>query len=502
MRRRRQLHIFFILYLTAVIGFIVISKDREHRDERMTKHNEHIIRTFLPEVPLSLASDTVRWYVSADSSGIVSGEIPLMRRKVFVHDIQAEDDIAVRLHSVIRDGVFTSPDIVGVGGRTAFGNIHEHTVYFPVTAAFPRTGRYHINLLASARRVREIANGVFDYHGIRFDSTLVSRETIASLERNGVTLTVDVIDTSVATPRTVEALSIEAERSSISSAIGFEEMNVIRGNLGWSSPGLRIVRGGGTLEDISKNQRSLVYRWTGSVAPYPDTVVVEASLQRGAGGKDIARCSFAVSGIEPYLRQSPPAQLYAGEDLQLDIGIAGLEQDELYSWSLYEAVGQDDLLLKSEGRGSRVQYRIPNSYAGKQLVVEARYRGRPYTFISSQTYAAGRSRFVLPVLNPPTQIQLNFPKKAPVTGNFSFSASRYIDPRFRGEQPIDRLADVRVDIYDEENNLIRTDVSMIRKGEFTFVIQDKNEIRASGERVIVHVYAEDASAQAILELYR
>ncbi|MDT8322968.1 MAG: hypothetical protein RRA94_02565, partial [Bacteroidota bacterium] len=144
----------------------------------------------------------------------------------------------------------------------------------------------------------------------------------------------------------------------------------------------------------------------------------------------------------------------------------------------------------------------PNSYGGKQLVLEARYHGRPYRYVSSQTHAAGRSRFVLPVLEPPTQILLDFPARASVMESFRFSASRYVDARFRGEQPIDRLADVHVEIRDEENNLIRTDVSMIRKGEFAFIIQDKDFIRPTGERVIVQVHAAEASVQAIMELYR
>ena len=501
-RRRRRLDIFFILYLTAIIGFVVVSKDREHRDERMTSHNERIIRTFLPQVPVYLERDTVRWYVSADSSGIVTGDIPVLHERVYVRDIREDDDVSLSLHSVLHEGVFTSGDIVQVGGRTAFGAIHHHTVFFPLRAAFPRTGVYHINLVAQARRVQETAHGEFEYHGTFFDTTLVPRPMIASLEQSGVSLNVHVIDTSIRVPKTLEALTLDVERSSITSAIGFEETNVISGNLGWSGPDVRVIRGGGRLEKINGTSRSTMYRWTGTVSAVPDSVVIESRLQRGAGGKDIARASFTVSGRAPYLRTPLPDVLYAGEDLRLDIGVAGLDEDGSYSWTLFEAAGNDDLLLKGEGRGALVQYRIPNSYGGKQLVVDARYRGKRYHYISSQTYAAGQSRFDLPVQEPPTQIVLNIPARASVMESFRFSASRYVDARFRGEQPIDRLSDVRVEVRDEENNRIRTDVSMIRKGAFTFIIQDKDLIRASGERVIVQVHAAEATVQAIMELYR
>lgn len=468
----------------------------------MTMHNERIIRTFLPQVPVHFERDTVRWYVGADSSGIISGDIPVMHERVYVHDIREDDAISLSLHSVIHEGVFISGEIVQLGGRTAVGALHDNVVSFPVSASFPRTGMYHINLVARARRVHETAPGIFTYDGTVLDTTIVPRAMIASLEQSGVSLAVQVIDTSIRQPKTLEALQLEAERTTIASAVGFEESNIITGNLGWSGPDVRIIRGGGRLETIAGADRSTRYRWTGTVTAVPDSVVIEARLHRNAGGKDIARTAFTVTGTEPYLHRPLPEVLYAGEDLRLDIAIAGLDEDAAYSWTLFEAAGDGDLLLKGEGRGAQVQYRIPNSYGGKQLILEARYRGRPYRYISSQTHAAGRSRFVLPVQEPPTQIQPAFPARASALETFRFTASRYVDARFRGEQPIERLADVRVEIRDEENNLIRTDVSMIRKGEFAFIIQDKDLIRASGERVIVQVHAAEATVQAIMELYR
>jgi len=375
-------------------------------------------------------------------------------------------------------------------------------VNFPVSAAFLRTGTYHINFTARARRVYETTPGKFVYHATVFDTTLVPRDMLNSLEQGGVTLTVEVIDTSVSEPKSLEGLALEIERSSISSAIGFEEVNTIRCNLGWSEPEVLIVRGGGRLQRMSATERHLTYRWTGTVTSLPDTVVIESRLSRDAGGKDIARVMFSVGGTQPYLTTPLPSALYAGEELELNVGVTGLEEEDLYTWTLFEEAGGGDLLLKSEGRGPRVQYRIPNSYGGKLLVLEARYRGRPYRHLSARTHQAGTSRFSLPVLEPPTRISVDFPQRASAMESFRFSASRYIDPRFRGEQPIDRLSDVRVDIYDEQNNLIRTDISMIRKGEFTFIIQDKDLISASGERVIVHVHAEESSVRAIMLLHR
>lgn len=502
MARRKRIDIFFILYLTAIIGFVVVSKERDKNDERMQHLNERIIRTFLPQLPMALEQDTVRWYVDADSSGIIAGDIPMFSDKVYVRDIGSEDKISVRLHSKKYNSLLNFDDIVSVGERIGVGRIVDRTVYFPVSAMFPRTGTYALNFTATATRVHEIAPGRFRYHGITFDTTLVSRAMVAQLEHSTTTLTVQVIDTSVEHVKTLEPLQLTAERQSIASAIGFKEVNIIETNLAWSDPRVEIIRGSGRLERMNGDRRSAQYRWTHTVTALPDTVLIEARLDRNAGGKDIARVGFTVSGVQPFLRSPLPTALYAGENLDLRIAVDGLDDEQRYSWALYEAAGADEPIEKDAGSAPHVRYRIPNSFGGKRLIVDARYDGRPYRWISSRSDAAGESRFILPVLNPPTRITVNLPARASVMETFRFSASRYTDPRFRGEQPVDRLSDVRVDLFDEENNLIRTDVSMVRKGEFTFIIQDKELIRPEGERVVVQVHAAEASVQSTMWLHR
>ncbi len=501
MVRRKRIDIFFILYLTAILGFVIVSKERDKNDELMQKQNERIIRTFLPQVPLHFESDTVRWYVSADSAGIVTDHSAMFHDKVYVSDISADDRIVVRMHSVLRNGIWTTQEIVNVGERTAFGPPENRMVYFPVSAMFPRTGTYTVNLTARASRVTETTPGSFTYRSTTFDSTDVSREMIRTLEHAATTLTVQVIDTSVTRVKTLETLRMDITRTDIQSAVGFEERNDIRVNLGWSEPDVSIVRGFGRLERTGGGGREQVISWRGIVRNSPDTIMIEARLNRDAGGKDIVRKSFAVSGITPILRSVLPHQLYAGEDLNLDISVDGLEEPAGYSWELFEDAGSNDLISKGTGRGPDVRFRIPNSYGGKNLIIEAQYNGRRYRYLSARTHSAGSSRFQLMVVNPPTQIQVDLPDRASVKQSFKFWASRYIDPRFRGEQPIEKLSDVRVEIFDEEDNLIRTDISMIRKGEFTFLIQDKDLIRREGEHVIVIVHAGDATLQSTMHLY-
>lgn len=500
MAQRRRIDIFFILYLTAIVGFVVVSRERDKIDTGMLAMNEQIVRTFVPPVPLAPESDTLSCYVDADSNGIVIGEAQVFRTKVFASDIAQDDAISVSLHSVLYNGTLSTPDVVSIGPRTAVGSVHERTVYFPVLCMFPRTGSYVINISAAASRVHETARGVFQYRGITFDTTLVPRAMVNSIERGGTSLTVVVEDTSLDRPNPLQPLRIDVDRAEISSAVGFVEYNRIVVNLGWTAPKLRIIRGLGALEEISRNERAVAYRWSGTVKRIPRIVEIEARTNRAAGGKDIARAQFSVSGVLPFLRSVPQEQLFAGEDMSLDIGVEGLDDPLLYSWKLFEDTGRGDTLLKTAGRGSLVTFRIPNSYTGKRLVVDARYNGRPYRFFSRASHASGDSRFTFPVIEPPTRIAAELPLDAPASASFRFTASKYNDDRFRGEQPVDRLGDVNVEILNEAGVALKTEVWMMRKGEFEFSLADRTALRKGGERVIVRIHADGSTLQRSIHL--
>ncbi|MBE0642448.1 MAG: hypothetical protein IH600_00030 [Bacteroidetes bacterium] len=501
MAQRKRIDIFFILYLTAILGFVVVSRERDRIDEGMHALNEQIVRTFVPPVPLRAESDTLRWYVDADSNGIVVGSPRTFRTKVFVSDITPDDAVSLTLHSVLHDGRLTTPDIVALGSRSATGDIADKTVFFPVAGRFPRTGTYHVNVTARTRRVQETSSGVFVYRDTEFDTTQVTREMISSIEQAGLTLTVVVEDTSLDRPTSLQGLKISAERTDIASAVGFEEQNALTVNLGWASPSVTIIRGGGQLRPVRRNEHSVEYIWSGTVSSLPDTVEIEAHAARGAGGKDIARVMFPVVGVQPFLRMAPPELAYAGEDINFDIGVEGLDDAQRYSWRLFEEVGSGDPSLKMEGRGSRVSYRIPNSYADKRLLVEARYSGRPYRFISRTSYASGSSLFAIPVLKPPTRIEIQLPARAPASSSFRFSVSKYSDSRFRGEQPVDRLVDVHVELINENGDNLATDVWMVRKGEFEFSLENRASVRKGGERVIIRILAGESAEQRSIQLY-
>ena len=500
MATRRRVDVFFILYLTAIVAFVVVSKERDRIDQEMQELNEQIVRTLIPPVPLRAERDTLRCYVDADSSGMVIGSPLPFRTRVYVEDIAPEDDVTLTVHSVVFEDTLTAPDLVSIGSRSGVGAISDDIVAFPVTAVFPRTGTYQINLRASARRVHEIADGVFVYRGRSFDSTLISRDILRDVEERIGVVTVLVEDTSLAQPRSLEGLELTATRGGIASAVGFEERNLLRVNLGWADPSVRIIRGGGRLGVVSRSDREISYLWSGVVSSIPDTVEVEARTHRDAGGKDIARVTFPVSGVVPFLPAPRLDVVYSGEEIRFDVRVSGLDDQAAYEWKLFEEAG-GARLLKAEGRGSLVVYRIPNSFAGKTLEIDAQYDGRVYRVYSRRSHAVGDSRFRLRVVEPPTRIGIDLPDRAPVSANFRFTASRYQEERFRGEQPIDRLADVDVDVRSERGDVFETDVWMVRKGEFEFGLVDRQASRVRGQRVMITIRAGDGTLRRSVFLY-
>ncbi|MFZ1730700.1 MAG: hypothetical protein WBQ23_10470 [Bacteroidota bacterium] len=501
MALKRRIDLFFILYLTAIVGFVVVSRERDRIDDEMNELNEHIVRTLLPPAPVLAESDTLRCYVDADSSGIVIGSPQVFRTKVFVQDIGPNDAISMTLHSVIHDGTLSTPEMVSLGLRTGTGNIEDHTVYFPVSCVFPRTGLYNINLSVRSDRIHEWEAGRFHYRGISFDTTMMSREMIRAVEHTGTTLTILVVDTSLSQTSSLQPIALELNRTSITSSVGFEERNSVIVNLGWARPTVSIARGGGKLKEVSRTDRLVEFLWSGTVGSLPDTVMIEARTNRQAGGKDIAIARFAVNGVPPFLRGVSPEHLFAGEDVSFDISVDGLNDPAQYSWRLNENVSRTEQLLKTEGRGPRVAYRIPNSYAGKTLIIDARYNGRTYRYLSRDSYASGNSRFEFAVIAPPTQIEFQLPSRSPASSSFRFSASRYNDIRFRGEQPVDKLSDVRVELNNERGEALKTEVWMIRKGEFEFSLENRNSIRKGGERVTVRILSAGSSEQRSMQLY-
>jgi len=500
--RRRRFDIFLVLYLTAIVAFAVVSRERERGDEEREERLRKLVSTFIPPLPMRFERDSVRWYVDADDeSGLVAATVPPLETSILIHDIDPDDEIGMSMHSVTYNDTLIAPDAVAIGERLGHGRITDRTVRFPVKARFDRVGTYTVHVTGKAMRVHTAEQGDLEYRERRFDTTLVSRRTVEELERGRASLTVRVIDTSMSAVKTFESLRLVAERQDIASAIGFVETNIIQVNLGWFSPVVEIVRGGGRLVRISSSEKLVEYRWEGVVHSSPETVEIEARLDRQAGGKDVARVAFNVRGDEPVLLTPRSRVVYSGEELSMDLRVAGLTDENAYSWVLSEQGGPNELINKLEGRGPLVQYRLPNSYSGKTLVVMARYGGRPYRYISPRSYEAGPSVFSFPVVLPPVRIETEFPRSVKPSQVFRFDVSRFKDERFRGEQPVERLADVQVEALAANGTPVDIDLYMIRKGQFEFVFSNSSAALKAG-RVFVTIHCFGATVRRDVQIVK
>ena len=492
MARRNRVDIFFILYLTAIAAFVVVSRERDIRDDMLVAQNESIVRTFLPPAPVRFDADTLRWYVDADSLGNIRSGQPPFRTWLFISDIDSEDKVDVSLHAVIHDSVLISPRFVEVGNREGVGELEDQIVRFPVTANFKTTGQYTFTFRADTRRIHPDQEGQLSYRGLRIDTTLVPVELVRHMETSTASVTVLVIDTSVSQVRAVETVQLDLGSTSITSATGFEERNTVTCNLGWSNPTVQIVRGGGKLTRLRSSDVSIEYLWTGIVGEQPDSIVIEARLQRNAGGKDIVRKAFTLKGEQPFLRTALPRILYAGESLNLNIAVRGLADNSAYSWVLSEVVGRNEALEKMSSTGTEIVYRIPNSFSGKILRLDARYKGRKYMALTPFGYRQLSSTFSFPVVMPPTRITVDFPARARATEALYFSASQYQNPQFAGDQPVSRFEDVDVIITKENGEVLRPVVTMPSKGRFRILLASEGQINEGGERVKLRIRAREA----------
>lgn len=71
-----------------------------------------------------------------------------------------------------------------------------------------------------------------------------------------------------------------------------------------------------------------------------------------------------------------------------------------------------------------------------------------------------------------------------------------------GEQPLDKIADVSVEIINSNNRSLETSVSMIRKGEFEFELANTGSIAPGGEQIIIKIRAGDALFHHTMRLMR
>jgi hypothetical protein len=109
--------------------------------------------------------------------------------------------------------------------------------------------------------------------------------------------------------------------------------------------------------------------------------------------------------------------------------------------------------------------------------------------------------FSFPVVLPPVRIETDFPRSAKPSQVFRFDVSRFKDEQFRGEQPVERLADVRVEATAANGAPVEIDLYMIRKGQFEFVFSNSGAALKAG-RVLVTIHCFGASVRRDVQIVK
>jgi hypothetical protein len=474
--RRRRFDVFFIMYLTAILGFLLISHQRSKTNTEIEQKAYNIARTFLPSLRMEFESDTLCWYVDADdrTGEIISGNAGFTAR-LFVHDIGMEDSVTVTAISYTRNDTLRYDSTVQVAAMRSAGDPDGRIVVFPFTCNIKRTGVYRFTFHGKAKRVHLLADGSLQYHAIKFPRGLLADTLIQNLETSFDTLTAVVRDTSVAAPASGEALTLRASNQVLSTAIGFEVSNMLVANVGWKTPKFRIVRGGGRLEQVASGMREVSCSWKGQARFANDTVVVEARIDRGAGGRDFAKTSFVLNAVTPTLEEPLPAVLYAGEEASLAIKVRGLDNASAYRW-MFDNVA---------GTGSHVVMRVPSDYDGRVIRLAATYDGRPYPYRDASRHTSGQSVFYFPVVTPPVHIAFSPPDHPSWRTVFTFTAARYSDAVYTLAAPVRDLSQVRLHAVKKDGSPIRFDLNMVRNGLFAFSIEGAENLK--GETFVVTI---------------
>lgn len=501
MDRRRRLEVFFILYLAALVAFVVVSRERNVQDERRTRETIALLSRLVPKLPLAVDGDTVIFRVVADADGRILGGMPASF-DLLVSDIDPIDSITVRTHALTFDSMYISRTAVRIGGRRGVGDLAQRIVRFPVTCAFSQTGSYDVLLDARARRIHTHSDSLWSYRGSLLPVSTLTRRLVDEAEQAVIIVPVRVVDTTRRTKKPCVPMTLRASAPVVESGVGMREYVQITASNGSYAPWLRIVRGGGRLEPVSLDERESTWRWEGTITEWPDSVVVEAEIDRGAGALDLARTSFRVQPRKPVLEAPLPEHAYAGEDLICDLRVQGLRSPELYSWKLYEESNDGKGIVKSAGTGPRVLYHIPNNFVGKRLRLDAEYNGRPYQHIDPVTHAGGTSVFAFTVLQPPVRIDITPPAVLRPGQIIEFRAAAWHSEAYRTEQPVSKLSDVKVSLIMSDGRTVQASTSMIRRGVFLFSFDNSLAVAPGGEPAVLQISAKESSVQHALRVVR
>jgi hypothetical protein len=506
--RKRRVELFFILYLTAMAAFVIVSRQRDVVDRSADERSRRMVASFIRPADIHFDRERVSHYVDADSTGRVARASREFTTSVTVDDVSPEDTVTMTLVAIARDNALISPSVVTVGGRRGEGDLRDNRVSFPVRCYFEQTGSYALTFEARTRRVHAHSDSLLRYHRVLFAAELISDTLLERLETATATLTVDVEDTSYVVQRDWMRMRVESRAQDLLVAAGTPVRTLFSVGHTFPAPSARVVRGGGAIVPVTRSTTMTEFAWTGTATRGTDTVTVEFRAERSGRVLQVVQSSFAVTGVEPVLVEAVPEVVYAGEELSCSVAVAGLADAAAYSWELLEASGTRDIARKDSGTGPRVAYLIPNNFAGKTLRIRARYRGLLYPRISPTSFERGESVFTLRVLEPPTHLRFDPPAHPVLLTSFPFTAYRYNTPQTKNWHPVGSANDVKVvvQMFDpkkppQDIEFLPIVVTMKEPGRFVFTIRHEFVAIKNPVRVLVTIRAFESEIERDFMLY-
>ncbi len=494
--RRKRVETYFALYLTAIIAFLVVASERDKVEEELKTKNEKILAAFLRSAPVEPERDTLYWNVDADDrTGIIRGEAQLFKTFIRVRDIRSEDSVSMSLSSLHYDGEeVVDKSIIQIKNYFQEPSSSSPVVLIPVECHFKRTGIYDLAVNIHTIRIHETANGELQYNEFVFSRDLIDKSKRDEVEKAASQFTVIVQDTSALIPLAVEQIAIDAARQKIVSASGFEETNEIFVNLPGTNPVLRIVYGSGTIERQSSPDGKLKYFWKGNIRSISDSVVIEARIARGAGGKDIARTKFFIMPNEPFLVTTPPNAVYAGEEFTMSLQVEGLNNASLYSW-VVSINGEK----KSSGNSPMLRYVVPNGTENAELIMNGFYDGKTYRCLLKGSNRSRESNFVFKIQKQPAHIFFSPPSEVHALHTFTFDAVRFGRGKRSNEKPIN-FNEISIRSVTDRGDEIPTDYWMTQPGSFEFKFRDPNRFIKTSQEVTITIRAAEATEQEIVRV--
>ena len=303
--RRKRLELFFILYLTAAVAFVVVSKEREKKEDRIEKEKEEFLRSFLTQPGIEYENDTLFFYLDGENGRINDIVLRTFTTNITVNDVGAEDSARMVIDAVTHNDILISPTVVRGGDRILVGDLEDRTVMFPLEVQPSSIGVYSIGFTIETKRIHSLDETTYGYRDIHFPKEYIDTKLLERMEQARGQFTLIVEDTASPKIKDVAELELSVENTSISTAVGFEVENSVTVNLGFNRPDVRIIKGKGELvADTLSNDRVNKYTWKGRGEKHAYTVALEARVDREAGGKDIARAAFTVEATKPYLKNA------------------------------------------------------------------------------------------------------------------------------------------------------------------------------------------------------